>query len=185
MDKFKCEIASISRDYKSGKALITLTADWNIVQYLEKLRDKLLSCTLKLFRNHRSLDANAYCWVLLDKLASALNEEKEEIYRCYIRQMGGNNTVVCVKNEAVGELCEKWTCNGLGWQTDTLPSKLDGCTNVILYYGSSTYDTEQMSSLIDLVVQDCDALGIETKTPEELAKLKSQWGESSGQHYTE
>lgn len=180
MDKFKCEITGISRDYKTGKALITLCAEWSVVQYLEKLKDKLLSCALKLFRNTRSLDANAYCWVLIDKLASALNEKKEEIYRCYIRQMGDNNTVVCVKSEAVEELCEKWECNGLGWQTDTLPSKISDCTNVILYYGSSTYDSEQMHRLIELVVQDCKALGIETKTPDELAKLMAQWGESNG-----
>lgn len=65
--------------------------------------------------------------------------------------------------------------NGLGWQTDTIPSKLEGCTNVVLYYGSSTYDTEQMSRLIDIVVQDCKALGIETKTPDEIANMLSLW----------
>ena len=45
----------------------------------------------------------------------------------------------------------------------------------MLYYGSSTYDSAQMSRLIDLVVQECQAQGIETKTPEELALLKEDW----------
>ena len=54
-------------------------------------------------------------------------------------------------------------------------SKLPGCTNVILYYGSSSYDTEQMSSLIDLLVDDCKAQGIETATPDELARYKEEW----------
>ena len=178
MDKFKCEITGISRDYITGKALITLTADWSIAQYIEKLKDKLLSCTLKLFRNQRSLDANAYCWVLLDKLSACINVPKEELYKDYIKQMGGNNTVVCVKDEALGELCEKWTSNGLGWQTEILPSKLEGCTNVILYYGSSTYDTAQMSRLIDMIIQDCKACEIETRTPDEITEMLARWGEN-------
>ena len=48
--------------------------------------------------------------------------------------------------------------------------------NVTLYYGSSTYDTEQMSRLIDNVVQDCKALDIETETPERLAMMMEAWG---------
>jgi hypothetical protein len=53
-----------------------------------------------------------------------------------------------------------------------MPSKINGCTNVILYYGSSTYNTAQMSLLIDHLVQDAKALGIETMTPQELEALK-------------
>lgn len=47
-----------------------------------------------------------------------------------------------------------------------------------LWYGSSTYDTEQMARLIDRVVEDCREAGIETMTPQQLAALKSQWGEA-------
>jgi hypothetical protein len=83
--------------------------------------------------------------------------------------------MVCVKNEAVERLCEGWRHNGLGWQTDIVPSKLKGCTNVILYYGSSTYNTEQMSRLINLIVEDCKIQGIETRTPEEIANMLSLW----------
>lgn len=50
---------------------------------------------------------------------------------------------------------------------------------VTVWYGSSTYDTEQMSRLIDAVVEDCKAVGIETMTPAELDALVSRWGEVS------
>ena len=73
-------------------------------------------------------------------------------------------------------MTDGWEHNGIGWQAETMPSKLPGCTNVILYYGSSTYDTAQMSRLIDLIVQDCDALGIETKDPAEIDRLVEEWG---------
>ena len=70
---------------------------------------------------------------------------------------------------------DAWSKNGLGWVTDTVKSKLDGFTNVVAYYGSSTYDTKEMSRLIDLVIQECNQLGIETKTDEEIKALMESW----------
>ena len=72
----------------------------------------------------------------------------------------------------------RWSGRGLGWMAEKAPSKLHGCVNVTLWYGSSTYDTEQMARLIDRVVEDCREAGIETMTPQQLAALKSQWGEA-------
>ena len=63
----------------------------------------------------------------------------------------------------------------MGWMVETFPSKIKGCTNAILYYGSSTYDKAQMGQLIDLIVQECKQQGIETMTPRELAMLKEAW----------
>lgn len=129
-------------------------------------------------KRKRSLDANAYFFVLADKLAEKLNIPKEDIYRNCIKEIGGVSDVVCVRNDAVEKLCEGWRHNGLGWQTDTFPSKIEGCTNVILYYGSSTYNTEQMSRLINNIVEDCKIQGIETRTPNEIADMLSLWGEA-------
>ena len=58
------------------------------------------------------------------------------------------------------------------------PSKIPGCVNVTVWYGSSTYDVEQMSRLIDQIVADCKEADIETLTPQELDSLKSRWGEA-------
>lgn len=144
-------------------------------RFLANKKDKKYVAEVKEYREKRSLDANAYAWVLLDKLAAVLNRQKTEVYRQYIREIGGNSETVCVVNQAVGKLCAGWERNGLGWLTDTAPSKLDGCTNVILYYGSSTYDTAQMSRLINMIVEDCKAQGVETLTPAELARLTEDW----------
>lgn len=130
---------------------------------------------IKQIRKKRSLDANAYCFVLLDRLSAALQTPKEELYRRYIKEVGDVSDIVCVKDSAVKRLVEQWENKGLGWQTETFPSKLDGCTNVILYYGSSIYDTKQMSRLIDLIVQDCQSIGIETRNPEEIKSLLEAW----------
>ena len=123
----------------------------------------------------RSLDANAYAWVLLDKLAEALGYSKTELYKRYVKEVGGCSDVVCVQNKAVDRLQSEWCRKGLGWQTDTMPSKIDGCTTVILYYGSSTYDKAQFSRLLDLIIQDCTAIGIEVKPQEEIESLLQQF----------
>ena len=67
--------------------------------------------------------------------------------------------------------------NGEGWQCDVLgESKLEGYTNVCCYYGSSSYDTKQMSDPIDLIVFECKEQGIETMTPDEIESMKAAWG---------
>ncbi len=140
---------------------------------------KTYDVTIKPHRERRSLDANAYCWVLLDKLAEVLQVKKEDLYREYIRDIGGNSETVCVRNKAVDKLVDGWRHNGIGWQTETFPSKISGCTNVTLYYGSSTYDTVQMSRLIDLIIEDCREQGIEILQPEKLAAMMEGWDEQT------
>ena len=160
-----------------------LTLEVNELNDFRQLVDDLngcekLSIEIKPYRARRSLDANAYAWVLMDRLAEKMSVGKVDIYREYVKHIGGNSEIVCVKNSAVERLREGWSKNGIGWITDTLPSKIEGCTCIILYYGSSTYDTAQMSRLLDLIVQDCKQLGIPTETPDEIARLKSLWSEA-------
>ena len=148
-----------------------------LASYIDSLDDeKEYVLSVKEHREKRSLNANGYCWALLDKLAEKLNEPKTELYRHYVHEIGGNSYIVCCQNAEVDDLCRDWEHNGIGWLTELEESKLEGCTNVRLYYGSSVYDTLQMSRLINLVVQDCKEAGIETLTPEELDRLSEEWG---------
>ena len=162
-----------------GKPLITFKVNEyrDCMKMAKELADKEISIKITKRNKKRSMDSNAYFWILVDKLSQRLNIPKEEIYRNAIKNIGGVSEVVCVKNEAVEKLCSGWTRNGLGWQTETIKSKIDGCTNVILYYGSSTYNQKQMTSLIDNIVQDCKAVGIETLTPIELSRMLEGWHE--------
>lgn len=157
-----------------------LTLEVNELNDFKQLVDDLngcekLSIEIKPFRPRRSLDANAYAWVLLDKLSEKLDIPKVELYREYIRNIGGVSETICVKDKAVDKICEAWESKGIGWQTETFPSKIEGCTNVILYYGSSSYDTAQMKRLLDLIRQDCAEQGIEYATPDEIARMMSLW----------
>lgn len=144
-------------------------------RFVGEMKPKKYDVEIKEHRERRSLDANAYAWVLLDKLAEKLAIPKTEIYRQYVREIGGNSETVCVREKAAGKLIDGWGRNGIGWLTERTTSKLDGCVNVVLYYGSSTYDSRQMARFIDMIVQDCKENGIETLTPFELDALKERW----------
>ena len=149
-----------------------------LASYIDSLKDeKEYTLTVKERKEKRSLNANAYFWVMCDRLAEKLRMSKTEIYRSYVKEIGGNNDIVCCINKAVPELREAWEGRGLGWLTETEESKLEGCTNIRLYYGSSTYDRDQMSRLIELCKQDCIENDIPTWDEEELQRLCEEWGQ--------
>ena len=143
---------------------------------VRKHKNKLYNLEVKEHRKKRSLDANAYAWVLIHKLAAAMHLTPEEVYLQEVLNVGYNFTPMCVREQDVERLKKIWQANGLGWPVKDLgPSQVPGCRNLMGYHGSSTYDTHQMSRLIDNLVQDCKALDIETMTPDKLALLKEGW----------
>ena len=166
--------------FMSGKPSLTLEV--NEKSEFEALVDELgnkekLSIEIKPYRERRSLDANAYFWVLCDKLAEKLRKSKTEIYRELIRDVGGVSETVCVINSAVERFRANWQAKGLGWQTEATESKIEGCTNVTVYFGSSTFDKDQMARLLDLTIQECKEQNIPTETPDQIAEMKARWGE--------
>ena len=135
-----------------------------------ELKDCEVTIEIKKKRKHRSLDANSYCWILLHKFGEKLGLPKEEVYRQLISDVGSFE-IVPVKEVAVEKFCNAWTTHGLGWLTETEPSKLDGFINVLCYYGSSSYNTKEMSRLIEAIVHECKVQEIETMTPQEIAVM--------------
>ncbi len=134
--------------------------------------EKKYKAILKERDDHRSLGQNGYFWALCGKLSAALKIPPEEIYREYIKDIGGNYEITPIKAEAVERWIKIWQGKGTGFVADDLgESKLPGYHNIRNYYGSSTYDKAQMGRLIDMLVADCKENGIETLTPEEIGRL--------------
>jgi hypothetical protein len=138
---------------------------------------------IKQHREKRSLDANAYCWELIDKLAEKLGNTiktdgdsvKETIYKNAIRDIGGVSDSYCMIDEAVDRFVSEWTAKGIGYQCTIDKSTLPGCSVVTAYRGSSSYTKSEMSRLISYLVEDCRALNIETRPPWEMEGLIEQW----------
>ena len=139
-------------------------------------KDRLYDIEVKEHRKKRSLDANAYAWVLIGKLADSMRIAPIEVYRQAIQNVGGNYEVIPIKEEAADHFKQVWEAQGLGWPcVDMGKSKLQGFRNLKAYYGSSTFSVSQMQVFIDNLVQDCRALNIETLTPDKLALLMEEW----------
>ena len=146
------------------------------MSFVRKMKQKLYEAVLKEHRKKRSLDANAYAWVLIGKLSDAMRIPPAEVYINAIQNIGGNYEVIPIREEAVDKFTEVWKKQGLGWPcVDMGPSRIQGYRNLRAYYGSSTYDTRQMSLLIESLIQDCKALDIETLSEEKLSAMMGGW----------
>lgn len=135
-------------------------------------KDKIYE--IKEHKKKRSLNANAYCWVLIGKIADAIGSTKEEVYRNYISHKGIYR-IITIDKKAAATFMKIWTEKGLGWICETSESKNDDFIDVIAYYGTSSYNTKQMANFIDYVVEEAKNLDIDTLTPMEIELLKEQW----------
>ena len=124
----------------------------------------------------RSLDANAYAWVLLGKLAEKLRTTPIEAYRRIIADSAAY-TIVPIRDDAVEAWITRWSLNGKGWLCEDMGAcrNTAGYRNVKCFHGSSAYTQVEMSRFIDLIIDECNQLGIPTMTPAEIEKLKGKW----------
>lgn len=167
-----------------GKPLLTLAVNEKsaVLAEIEKLmkRDRL-SIELKPYRAKRSIDANRYFWHLCGEIAEKRSNKwehytKDDIYRKAIMEDGVFRDDE-VDPEDVEWRCKAWEMIGEGWLTQRIDFSQDGNRVLIrFYYGSSQYNTKQMSLLIQNVIQDCIELDIPTMTPNEVANMLSLWG---------
>ncbi len=137
-------------------------------------QDKDKTFDIKEHKQKRSLNANSYCWVLLGNIADAVGQTKEDIYRDFIKHKGIYQ-IITITTSAVPTFKKVWQDKGLGWVCETSETNIPGLTDVIAYYGTSSYNTKQMASFIDYVVQECQNLGINTKSEEEINALLNSW----------
>lgn len=131
---------------------------------------------LKEHRKKRSMNANNYFWQLVDQIAERLGREKEELYLEYVKRVGPFKDFTLSEDEAK-TFRVAWSMLGTGWPTEQVDYSPSGREVIVrAYYGSSQYNTRQMSRLIDMAVEDAKDLGIEVLTPVELDRMKGEWG---------
>ncbi len=170
-------ITNITIDYATGKPIISLMINEGeeCLKLYDLLKDEeKLEIKIEKYRKKRSLNANAYCWTLIGKIAEEVGNTKEEVYREYIRNKGIYQ-VITLNNRAVPTFMKLWTEKGLGWLCETSETKIEGLTDVTAYYGTSSYNTKQMAGFVDYIVEEAKTLGIETLPLDEIERLKSLW----------
>ena len=140
-----------------------------------KLEDKELDGYVLTVKKpkEKSLTANAYMWVLCDKIAKKTRVTKEDVYRKAVREVGEFMDIsVQAGDEKAFE--EAWCKNGLGWFCEEMMVRR--VTTVYrCHSGSSSYNGEQLQRLIDYILDECAELKIDTMTPLEIERLLQLW----------
>jgi len=120
-------------------------------------------------KKKRSKNANSYFWTLLQQLCEELNLDVIQEYKKRVKDLGiFRQWEIDTKN--VPTFIETWTNNGIAWFCEIV-EEIGDKTIINSYYGSSSYNSKQMSVLIDNLVQDCVAVGIQTMSDEEIKEL--------------
>ena len=167
-------IVGANIDFKTGKPTLTLEVnesnEFGIL--VDEMRDKdKLSIEVKVYREKRSLNANAYAWTLIGKIADAVRAGKDEIYLKCLKRYGQSELISVLSHVPIG--------NYVKYYEEAGESKLNGkmFTHYRVFKGSSEFDTREMSIFVDGICDEARALGIQVETPNQLAEMKARWGE--------
>ena len=173
--KVSGKIVGANIDFRTNKPQLTLEV--NELNDFKQLVDDMnglekLSIEIKPYREKRSLNANNYCWKILTEIADVLRAGKDEIYLKMLKRYGQSDLISVLSHVPVAHYFKYFEEAGT--------SKLNGkeFTHYRVYKGSSEYDSREMSIFIDGVVSEAKELGIQTETPDEIARLKALWSEA-------
>lgn len=132
-------------------------------------------------KKKRSINANDYMWALCTDIADSVGDTKENVYRDAIAHVGVYRDFHNIVISEAPSLRTAWEMIGTGWVTEQVDFEPDGEHVVIrAYYGSSQYNTRQMSRLLNWIIQQAQNLGIDTDTGrvrtllEEWSRIESQ-----------
>lgn len=179
MEELKGKLYSLMIDPPTRKYILSFLVESGDVEsfYKKTKKETPLQVKLNPMRRKRSLDANAYAWVLMSKIAALSGLDKDSVYEIMLQRYGcfwqdgeGNYfSFLLPAGEEPKQAGIHAKCISSGWR--------DGIrmNTYLLLKGSSEYDSLEMSRFIDGIILDCKDLGIETMPPEELNRMMAAW----------
>ena len=188
--EIKARLNNAYRDLASNKVIVSLEVDYQ--PNLDSIRDKDLRVEIKEWRERRSKDANGLLWACLTEIAQAMTPplDKWEVYLMMLKRYG-QHTYGVFKPSAVPMVQQSWRESEIVGEVTVGGEK---GIQMLLYYGSSLYDTKEFSILLDGVISEMVEIGLEPPMPREVKRVldelerqqkkESEDGEST-QHHTE
>lgn len=179
----KGRLKRAARDWETGKFEVTFEMDFDFSRQIDEIKEKDLRISAKQWREKRSLDANAYYWALVTKLAEANHISKPRCHNLLLRRYGQNMTIdghgayIRIPDT---EKAEEMALEASEYHIRPTSQVVTGSDGVgyrtyIMLMGSSQYDTAEMSHLIDGLVDECKAAGIETLPPDEIKRMMNDY----------
>lgn len=153
----KQTVATIKTGLASGKERLKVAFSW--------------------WREKRSLNANSYFHVLVDKIAKVMQLGADEVKNTMVLEYGtvategGEQIIVAIPKTANVKTYYPYA----RWIADFTAKNKQQYSQYLFYKQTHTLDKAEMKRLIDGVVYEAQELGIETRTPTELAGLIENW----------
>ena len=137
-----------------------------INQFLYKLdKDTVWDIKIDKHREKRSLEANAYSWVLQNEISNVLRLSKEEVHFQMLKDYGQRDYISALASVNIANYYDYFE------EKSTFKQKGKIFKSYVIYRGTHTYNSREMSIFIDGVVQEARNLGIETLEDREIEKL--------------
>lgn len=174
-------VSNIAISYATGKPLLTLEVNEDrrtLMQMFDELKAaEKLSIKIGKYKQKRSLDANAYFHLLVNKIAAKLNSSDDEVKRNLVKSYGtlardGNGDLIGAMLPA-GVDVDRFYPYTRNYKTEYRDGREYNC--YLFYERTRDLNTAQMSHLIEGTVAEAKSLGIEVKPKEEIESLLRQW----------
>jgi len=172
--EFTGRLHNVSRDWITNQIQLTFTVnEASVISEIDCIKDcEKLSIKANKYRKKRSLDANAYCWVLITKIAEVVESSKEEVYEEMIQKYGylyqdeeGYIPMTVKADVDIHKIPGHWKF-----------VKSNGkFSSYLMIKGSSEYDSGEMAKFIEQIIYEAKELGIETLPPDELKRMVTAW----------
>lgn len=181
--KSRGKIESIAINFEKNCCDVNLSVNKNVAYDLENLKGKDLVVEMKQFRERRSLNANAYYWQLLSKIAAAVQVPVSYRHNLNLRELG---YIEIIEGQAVFLIIPETEeahkkvdlYEHLHLKPTSQVREKDGklFRTYMMLRGSHTFNTKEMSDLINIVVEQAKELEIETATPDQIREMIERWG---------
>ena len=171
--QFTGTLKDVSKDWKTGQYAVTFTVNESAaVNEIENIQNcEKLSIKAVKYREKRSLDANAMLWACLGELAAFHRVDKWGLYLQMLKQYG-KFTYICVKPAVVDAVKAQWReCEVIG----EIVINGQRAIQMLCYFGSSTYNTQEFSILLEGVIEEMKDAGIEVPLSQEMKRALEQW----------
>lgn len=136
-----------------------------IIQWLYE-QDKDKQFVIKEYKAKRSLNANNYYWQLVNQIANKLHTSKEEVHERMIKRYSQSEYISVLEDVNISGYVRYWE------EKNTFIYNGRRFKSYLVFKGSSEMNKKEMSILIDGIVSEAKEMGIETLTPDELARLE-------------
>lgn len=159
------------------KQRITIEVDQDFRDDFDRLKDAELDVEIKKHREKRSKSANAYFHVLVNKIAAERGGSEQSVKENLVLEYGalakdGDGLTVGFKLPSSVDVSTIYPYTKC-FDTRIENGKEFRC--YLVYKSTRDMNTKEMARLIDGAIEEARELGIETDTPEQLARYKEAW----------